>query len=156
MPYSPLMRPIVPPPVLGLAAGAALWGVARAVPGWNVGFAGQEAVAGAMAAVGLAIELAAILAFRRARTTVNPLRPHNASLVVAGGPYRFSRNPMYLGLLAVLAGWAVWLGNPLGAAVLAAFVGAVTVLQIRPEEAALAAKFGEGYAAYCRRVRRWL
>ena len=76
--------------------------------------------------------------------------------LVTTGIFAWTRNPMYLGLLCILAGWAVWLGNPFGAGVLAVFVWAITALQIKPEEEVLAANFGAAYAAYCRNVRRWL
>lgn len=146
----------VPPPILGLLAAGFLWIVDWAVPELAYRFAGQGTVAVLMAAIGLGIGFIALSSFRRAETTVDPRRPADTSAVVATGIYRISRNPMYLGLLIVLIGWAVWLGNPLGVVVIGAFVWVITELQIKPEEEVLGAQFGESYLAYCRTVRRWL
>ncbi len=144
-----------PPPVIGAVAALAMWAVAD-VRTAALAFPGQLAAALALAATGAAIDVASMIAFRRARTTINPLRPDRTSALVVSGPFRFSRNPMYLGLACLLAGWAVWLGDPLNLLVLAAFVALVTALQIVPEERALASKFGQAYAAYRARVRRWI
>ncbi|ADZ72698.1 methyltransferase family protein [Polymorphum gilvum] len=150
------MRLLVPPPLQAFLFAVAMALAARAFPGLAVTFPGQVALAVGLAALGLAIDLTAVVAFLRSRTTVNPLRPAKARMLVATGLYRFTRNPMYLGLLLVLSGWAVWLGHGLAAAIVPLFVVAVTELQIKPEEAALEAKFGEPYRAYRRKVRRWI
>ena len=109
-----------------------------------------------LAGLGAGIALAGVAAFRRARTTVNPMQPEAASALVDEGIYRFTRNPMYLGLLLALAGWACHLGG-LGAWLgLPAFVLYMNRFQIRPEERALEARFGLDFLRYCGRVRRWL
>jgi protein-S-isoprenylcysteine O-methyltransferase Ste14 len=100
--------------------------------------------------------LAGVAEFRRARTTVNPTTPQASSSVVDSGIYRRSRNPMYLGFLLALAGWAIQLGHLAALPVLPAFVLYMNRFQIAPEERALRAKFGAPYAEYTRRVRRWL
>ncbi len=150
------MRLIVPPPVQGLLALAAMWSVSKIAPGLNFAFPGQRGVALAFIGAGIAIELIAGGAFVAAKTTVNPLKPERASRLVTGGLYRISRNPMYLGLLLLLTGLALWFGNPLNIAVLALFVWYVTTFQIRPEEDALAEKFGAEFDAYRAKVRRWI
>jgi protein-S-isoprenylcysteine O-methyltransferase Ste14 len=63
---------------------------------------------------------------------------------------------MYLGFLLLLAAWAVWLTHPLALLTVPVFVGYMNRFQIRPEEAALTARFGEEFIAYTRRVRRWV
>jgi protein-S-isoprenylcysteine O-methyltransferase Ste14 len=97
-----------------------------------------------------------VLAFRRAQTTVNPLTPQATSSLVTTGIYRYSRNPMYVGLLFVLAGWGCYLANGLALLVLPLFVASMTRWQIIPEERFMAAKFGAEFEAYKRSVRRWL
>ena len=110
----------------------------------------------ALAALGGAVALAGTLEFRRAHTTVNPLAPRRASTLVTRGIYRVTRNPMYLGMLGVLAGWAVWLGNIAAWLGLPLSMALLTVLQIRPEERILAERFGAEFERYAARVRRWL
>lgn len=106
--------------------------------------------------LGGAICLSAVLSFRLARTTVNPTAPEAASALVIVGIYRYTRNPMYLGFLLVLAGWAVFLANPLAGLALPCFVLYLNRFQIAPEERALRQRFGEAFGAYQGRVRRWL
>jgi protein-S-isoprenylcysteine O-methyltransferase Ste14 len=96
------------------------------------------------------------MAFHRARTTVNPFKPTETSTIVTAGIYRVSRNPMYLGLLFLLAGWAIMLSNVAAVAMLPAFVAYMTRIQIQPEERALQAKFGSEFTDYKGSVRRWL
>jgi protein-S-isoprenylcysteine O-methyltransferase Ste14 len=79
-----------------------------------------------------------------------------ARALVATGPYRFSRHPMYLGAVAVLLGVAVALGSVLAALVAAGFVFWVDLRHARPEDARLRAQFGPAWRAYAARVRRWL
>lgn len=150
------MKLLIPPPVQGLIVGAAMWGVARATPQLVWSFTGQRAVAGVLIGVGVLMEIVAVATFFHARTTVNPMAPDRAKTLVAAGLFRFSRNPMYLALLLVLVGWALWLGDPLNVLLVAGFVAYITRFQIEPEEAALRAKFGADYDAYSQRVRRWL
>jgi protein-S-isoprenylcysteine O-methyltransferase Ste14 len=147
---------LVPPPIVALIAGLAMWGIAAAWPALAIGLPFQSVLAGALLALGVAIDLTAILAFKRAKTTVTPLTPEKSSHLVVTGLYRFTRNPMYLGMLFILGGIAVWLGSLANIAVLAAFITYITAFQISPEEARLAAIFGADYTRYCQRVRRWI
>lgn len=150
------MAMLIPPPVYALAAGGCMWLIDAMAVDWRIAAPARVYLAAALVGVGLAIDLAAAVRFRRARTTINPLAPDRTSSLVAGGLYRYSRNPMYLGLLLALSGWGVWLGNPANVLVLVLFVVAVTRFQILPEERALEAKFGDAYRAYRARVRRWI
>lgn len=96
----------------------------------------------------------ALLAFRRARTSPKPWRPTTA--LVTTGPYRFSRNPMYLGFTAIYLGVALW-ANALWPVLLLPVV--LITMQfgvIHREEAYLERLFGAEYRAYRQRVRRWL
>ena len=111
---------------------------------------GAVIIAGAVLGLGLW----AIIVMRRSGESENPYRP--TTKIVLRGPYRISRNPMYLQMILVCLGFAVLLSNawilvltPVGAWALQRFV-------IRPEEAYLERKFGEDYLSYKRRVRRWL
>ena len=107
-----------------------------------------------MVAANLGLGFTAVRLMRSTGQSENPWKP--TTEIVAGGPYRFTRNPMYLQMVLMCAGLGIVLGNawillltPLCAWALFQFV-------IRHEEAYLERKFGEGYLAYKRRVRRWL
>ena len=108
----------------------------------------------ALCAAGLGTMVWAWWLFRRAGT---PIRPTDApARLVAGGPYRVSRNPMYLGIVAILLGVAVVLGSWPMLVAPAGFVATMSLTFIPFEERRLHATFGEAYASYVRRVRRWL
>ena len=146
----------IPPLLVWLVIAGAMYGVAYAAPKLSFTLAGSSAIALAHVALGGALAFAGVIAFRGKRTTVNPLTPDASSSVVSSGVYRFSRNPMYLGFLLALAGWAVYLSNAGAALLLPVFVAYMTQYQIKPEERALLAKFGSEFAQYMSRVRRWL
>ena len=153
------MRPLelkVPPVALAAIFAAAMFGLSRLAPSAHVVVPGSQAIAVALATCGAAVALAGVIAFRANKTTVNPLTPSASSTVVSTGIYRFSRNPMYLGILLVLIGWAVYLSNPVSACLLPGFVAYMNRFQIRPEEQALLAKFGPRFAQYMTNVRRWV
>ena len=146
----------IPPLLVWLILAGAMFGVAHSAPSLSFTLAGSSAMALALGTLGGALAFAGVIAFRPKRTTVNPLTPSAASSIVSGGVYRVSRNPMYLGFLLALAGWAVYLSNAGAALLLPAFVAYMTRFQIKPEERALLAKFGSEFAQYMSRVRRWL
>jgi protein-S-isoprenylcysteine O-methyltransferase Ste14 len=93
-------------------------------------------------------------ALARRQTTLHPFGEPTA--LVTDGPYRLSRNPLYLSLVLVLTAAAWFLGSLTPFLVVPAFMAVITVLFIRREEAALTAAFGEPFREYCRTVRRWL
>ena len=109
-----------------------------------------------LTAAGIAFDLLGLFAFGAARTTINPLRPERTSSLVTGGIYGVSRNPMYVGLALILLAWAVYLSALLPFAGPAIFALYITRFQIQAEERVLTGIFGEEYASYCSRVRRWL
>lgn len=133
-----------------------MWGVSSHQPSLSLVPALRPFLAAALAIIGVTFGLLGLLAFRRSRTTINPMKPGKTSALVNGGVYRVTRNPMYVGLALLLTAWAVHLS------MLWAFVGPVLFIiymnrfQIAPEERVMRSKFGEGYAAYAARVRRWL
>jgi protein-S-isoprenylcysteine O-methyltransferase Ste14 len=147
---------LIPPPVVFAILAAAMWAINRALDPGRIDSGLLAVGAGALAIIGALVMGMAVKALFTAKTTINPLKPLRASRLITGGVFRYSRNPIYLGDLLILAALAVWLGQPANLALLAVFVGYVDRFQIRPEERALSALFGAEYAAYCARVRRWL
>jgi protein-S-isoprenylcysteine O-methyltransferase Ste14 len=146
----------VPPPVVALLLALLMWLVSSVTAPLEVPFRWRVGAALVLALVGLGFSVAGVTAFRRVRTTINPHKPTAASSLVSGGVYRITRNPMYLGLLLLLLGWAAFLSNPLTLLLLPVFVVYINRFQINPEERALSSLFGGEYAAYKERVRRWL
>lgn len=98
----------------------------------------------------------ALAVFRQAGTTINPMSPDKSSYLVTSGIYRLSRNPMYVGLLLLLAAWGVYLANVVSFLGLPAFALYMNHFQIVPEEQVLQTKFADEFVAYKQRVRRWL
>ena len=145
----------IPPPVVAILVASLMWLASRA-PALRFEIPARRTIAASLAILGVAVAVAGVVSFRRARTTVNPLKPESSSSLVVSGVYRFSRNPMYVGVLLVLLGWAVLLSNVLAFVIVPAFVLYMNRFQIGPEEAVLAKMFGEEYAAYRSRVRRWI
>ena len=145
---------ILPPLALALCLGAAwladrLWPapfLPSAWPRWPLG--------GALVALGLMAEFWAFVFFRRARTSILPIRPTSAIIEV--GPYHYSRNPIYVGMFVIVVGAAIALDSLWQFAALAPFYGVIRWGVVAREEAYLARKFGAAYRDYAGRVRRWL
>ncbi|MGJ8581990.1 MAG: methyltransferase family protein [Psychromonas sp.] len=95
-------------------------------------------------------------AFKKAQTTVNPTTPEKTTTLVISGIYRYSRNPMYLGLAGFLFAEACLLGNVLCLAVLPFYIYIINKRFIEPEERALMAIFGDPFNTYKKQVRAWL
>lgn len=146
----------VPPPIVAVFVGVLMWLVSSPVAPTDVPFVVRVGLALVLASAGVALGLGSMAAFRRAKTTMNPTRPGAASALVTSGAFRLTRNPMYLSLLLYLLAWGAYLSNLLPLLLLPVFVLYITRFQIRPEERALASLFGQEYAAYRERVRRWL
>ncbi|MGH8179116.1 MAG: methyltransferase family protein [Steroidobacter sp.] len=146
----------IPPLILLLLAAAAMWLVSSFVPAWRFDFDGRTLAAISLAVAGVCVTAAGVVSFRRAGTTVNPMKPDDASALVDTGIYRYTRNPMYLGFLLALLGWGVFLANPAALVVAPLFVLYMNRFQITPEERALGQMFGPTFQTYRRRVRRWL
>ena len=145
----------IPPPAVGLTLGAAMWGLASITPKL-MALPDPATAATVIALIGVSFDIAGILSFRRARTTVNPLRPANTTALVSTGVYRITRNPMYVGMLFILIAWAVFLSSAWTLLGPLAFVLYMNRFQIGPEEKVLEGLFGEAYDKYKRNVRRWL
>ncbi|WP_213995599.1 isoprenylcysteine carboxylmethyltransferase family protein [Arsukibacterium sp.] len=146
----------IPPVILVVLFSLAMWLLAKLVPQPALPPVWGWILAGILAASGIAVALAGVLAFRRADTTVDPRVPQQTSSLVIRGIYRYSRNPMYLGFLLLLAALACYLMSAAAMVLLPLFVLYMNRWQIAPEERYLLEKFGAEYQAYLIQVRRWL
>jgi protein-S-isoprenylcysteine O-methyltransferase Ste14 len=150
------MKNRIPPPILLLITGAIMWFVAKSEFAYPVSIPYPLVLSISPSILGVAIAAIAGRQFGIAQTSINPLSPEKATSLVDSGIFSVSRNPMYVGLLLISAGWAVWLASLANIAVIALFVFVITNLQIKPEEDALRKLFDQQYDDYCRNVRRWI
>lgn len=156
MPIRPsILDTAIPPPVVMLLVGAAMWAVAHGWSGFAYALPLRTPLAILIGIAGLLCNLLPKLRFDRVGTMVNPMRPQSTRHLVVDGLHRYSRNPMYLGQLLMLVAWGIFLANAPAMTLPLLFALYITRFQIVPEERALAAGFGDAYAAYCSRVRRW-
>jgi protein-S-isoprenylcysteine O-methyltransferase Ste14 len=145
----------IPPPLVALFLAILMWLTPAPLGAPAIPMRLRLAVALALFFLGLIIAVSGVVAFRRARTTLNPIKASSVSALVSSGIYRFTRNPMYLGLLLELVGWVVYLSNPLALLFLPVYVAYIDRFQIIPEERVLASLFETEYSAYKKSVRRW-
>ena len=146
----------IPPPLVALCVATLMWLVSSLLLPIEIEATLRIGIALTLALCGLAFDLAGLIAFIRRKTTINPLRPASTAALVTTGLYRVTRNPMYLGMLLVLFGWAVFLANLAALLIAPLFAFYITRFQIIPEERVLAEKFGAAFMAYQSQVRRWL
>ncbi len=142
----------VPPVVLLVAAGAAQRVISRS----HRRTTGSTIAAAALAACSAALAADAVLRFRRHRTTVDPMHPEAANTLVTDGANSLTRNPMYVAMAGTLLAHATARRSLPALLPVAAFVAAIDLGQIRAEEAALSAHFGDSYEAYRSEVPRWI
>jgi protein-S-isoprenylcysteine O-methyltransferase Ste14 len=145
-----------PPPFLYAAAvlGGYVLDLRRPLPIVRGGSGALEIVALVVCVLGLALVASAIQRFRHYGTSLVPIEPTTA--MAKDGPYRFTRNPMYLGLLILSCGLALAMNSVWTVLLLVPAVVAMNVLVIAREERYLERKFGAEYVEYKHRVRRWV
>jgi protein-S-isoprenylcysteine O-methyltransferase Ste14 len=106
--------------------------------------------------LGLTVFILAVKAFNRQKTTVNPLEPRKASSLVSSGIFKYSRNPMYLGMLIILLAISFKFNLVGGIIISLFFYIFITKFQILPEEEAMNELFGDEFIKYSNRTRRWI
>jgi protein-S-isoprenylcysteine O-methyltransferase Ste14 len=146
----------VPPLAGGIVVCLLIWLTARVSPGWSFRFPFQAFAGGLLMLAGGLLAAAGVGLFRRARTTVDPRDPAASSSLVTGGVYRITRNPMYVGFVAILLGLCVQAGNLAAFAWPFAFAWYLDRFQIRAEERLLRKQFGAAFEEYAQRTRRWM
>ncbi len=146
----------IPPPIYALSIALLMWSLNKYIPimhfigpPWNNTGLGIIIIAGIF-------DLWSLFLFFKKHTTFNPMKPEATTGLVITGLYKISRNPMYVGMLIMLFGFAVWLGSVTPFLVLPLFYFVITAMQIKPEERFLFEKFGTEYQTYKDSVRRWL
>lgn len=151
-----MLQTRIPPPIYALSAALLMWLLNTYIPLFHWVPAPWHRVGLLLIALAVLADLWSLWLFFRARTTPNPMKPQNSSQLVTAGLYRYTRNPMYVGMLVMLLGWAIYLGSISPLLVLPLFIWVINTQQILPEEALLTEKFGASYQAYLQSVPRWL
>ena len=146
----------VPPVAQVIITAAAMYGTAKIMPSLQFSLGGSTVLAVGLGVMGMSLGIMGVTQFRKAQTTPNPQALEKVSSLVTSGIYRYSRNPMYLGLVLILLGWAFYLSHFLAFVLLPVFILYMTRFQIQPEEQMMARKFGKTYQAYLNKVRRWI
>lgn len=151
-----LLKTRIPPPLYAIATATLMWWVDRVFPIARVIEAPWSRLGWMLVMIGFAIDGYSATIFFSAKTTVNPMRITDSTHLVTSGLYRWSRNPMYCGLLIALIGWGAILGSLAPLVTIVLFQRILVIVQIEPEELALEAKFGDAYQDYKRHVNRWI
>jgi len=152
----PHKSPKLPPALWVIIWLFLMWLSAYSLPTFYYQWAFTKYVMVIFYALGVGLILTATVQFKKAATTLNPMTPDGASSLVTSGIFGISRNPIYLGFLLILTGWAVTLAHPIAYLWLPLFVFFINRYQIIPEEMALQRQFTDVYKNYQQQVRRWL
>lgn len=150
------LRLKIPPALLFLICIGLMWILNRWITPEPLLFKSKDWLVGPLILFGGLIALLGVIEFSRKSTTVNPHKPQNTTAFVRSGVYRFTRNPMYLGMAFILLAGVVKLGNGVAILMIPLFIWYMNVFQVQPEEEMMQQKFGEEYLEYKDSVRRWM
>jgi protein-S-isoprenylcysteine O-methyltransferase Ste14 len=149
-----MVKRIIYPPIWLVFGLISIFALNELMPGFRFTSSLGQVVGGLIIFVGLVLLLLAGGLFKRAGTDLVPFK--NVSALVTTGIYRYTRNPMYLGMAAILLGCGITVGAALSLLVAPVFMLIIELRFIRAEEEMLRGLFPEDFPPYCTRVRRWL
>ena len=148
------MKNKIPPPLVTFFFGLCIYFSQKYFPEFNLEF--LTILSYIFYFAGVAILVSAVRLFQKQNTTVNPIKIENASSLVTSGIFKYSRNPMYLGMVIILFGLALMFNLIGGILFTFLFAAYITKYQIRPEEEVMERLFGEDFLKYKNSVRVWL
>ncbi len=146
----------VPPAVVFLFFASAFWAIDRWFPVFDVHIPFRLPIVVFLGVTALLVGFWSIWLFRSNGTTVNAHKPHETERLISSGPFKHSRNPMYLALSMMLIAWAIYLTDLLSLMLMPGFFAYMTRFQIIPEERKMEEKFGEDFEEYAEKTPRWL
>ncbi len=144
----------IPPPIVTLFFGLCIYLSRSYFPDFS--FSILNSLSTISFVLGITVFATAVSSFKRQKTTVNPISIEKASSLVVNGVFKYSRNPMYLGMLFILLGLTFKFNLIGGLLFTSIFVIFISIFQIKPEEAAMEKLFDQEWKDYIKNVRRWL
>lgn len=144
----------IPPPIITLICGMGIYFSRPLFPKYN--YISIDIIATSFLLLGIIILITAVLSFKRQSTTISPLQPEKASYLVVSGIFKYSRNPMYLGMLLILISMTIKFNFVGGILIIFGFITFITKFQIIPEEIALERLFGKEFTRYKKKTKRWI
>lgn len=152
------MKAVIPPPVVLLICGLLMWLIKRWIPSFYLTFPNSNILFWIVLLAGLLVLASGFSHMIRHKTTTRPFRKSlgEATTIVTKGIFRYTRNPIYLGMAILLVAWVIFLENWLAVTGVVVFIAFITEYQIKPEEEALEKIFGDEYVRYRKAVRRWI
>ena len=148
------MKTKIPPPIIALVMIAIIYLSSLIIEPITFGY--QTVISILVVVIGLSCAIPSFRLFAKHKTTIRPFTPSETTALVTDGMYRYSRNPMYLGLVLLTIAATIFFGTWLGVVIVVAFIFLLNLLQILPEEEALLDIFGKEYVEYQKKVRRWI
>ena len=144
----------IPPPIVTLFFGLCIYLSRPYFP--ELSFSILNSLSTILFVLGITVFATAVSSFKRQNTTVNPISIEKASSLVVNGVFKYSRNPMYLGMLFILLGLTFKFNLIGGLLFTSLFMIFISKFQIKPEEAAMEKLFDQEWKDYIKNVRRWL
>ena len=144
----------IPPPIVTLFFGLCIYLSRSLFPEFSFSILSSLSIISFI--VGIFVLVTAIISFKNHETTVNPISIEKASSLVVNGIFKYSRNPMYLGMSFALLGLAFQFNLVGGLLLTSIFILFITTFQIKPEEVAMEKHFDQEWKNYTKNVRRWL
>ena len=148
------MKKRIPPPLIAMLCVLIIFLSKSIFPSFVFSYKLQLGIF--VSTIGFLLLIISIKSFIDNKTTINPLNLKKSTYLVTSGVFRFSRNPMYLGMLLFLLGTAIILNIIGGLIISILFIFYMNFFQIIPEEMALQNLFGKNYRNYRKTVRRWI
>lgn len=149
------MKLRLPPVLVMIIFGGLMYVLDRYLPVGEFDFFGRRELYFFLLGLSAFVVLISVGQFMWAKTTSHPINLEKTSTLVTNGIYKFTRNPMYLGMLLFLLALGLFLGNAFNTLLAAGFVSYMNRFQIIPEEKQLEKQFGKEYRMYCKLTRRW-
>ena len=144
----------IPPPIVTLVFGLCIYLSKSFFPEFSFSILSSLSIISFI--VGISVLVTAIISFKNHETTVNPISIEKASSLVVTGIFKYSRNPMYLGMSFILLGLTLKYNLIGGLIFTGLFMLFITIFQIKPEETAMEKLFDQEWKDYVSNVRRWL